>query len=80
MTFRKILYIDLDGTLIHTDTLWESALLHWKLTIFAPLLWIYWLRKGKSYLKYKIAENATPDASVLPYNNEIGRASCRERV
>ncbi len=71
MTFRKILYIDLDGTLIHTDTLWESALLHWKLTIFAPLLWIFWLRKGKSYLKHNIAENAIPDASVLPYNNEV---------
>lgn len=71
MAFRKTLYIDLDGTLIQTDTLWESALLHWKLTLFAPLLWIVWLRKGKSYLKHKIAESAIPDASVLPYNKEV---------
>lgn len=71
MTLRKKLYIDLDGTLIRTDTLWESALLHWKISLFAPILWILWLRKGKSYLKHKLAEICIPDVALLPYNTSV---------
>lgn len=71
MTFRKKLYIDLDGTLIRTDTLWESALLHWKTSLFAPVLWILWLRKGKAHLKHKLAEICIPDPALLPYNSSV---------
>lgn len=68
---RTSLYVDLDGTLVATDTLWESALLHWKKSIIAPLLWIIWLSRGKSYLKQRLAELVLPDASVLPYNKDV---------
>lgn len=65
------LYVDLDGTLVSTDTLWESALLHWKKSIVAPLFWIIWLSRGKSHLKQCLAEIVLPDASVLPYNTDV---------
>ena len=61
--------IDLDGTLIHTDMLHESAFC---LVKAAPLsvLKLPWvlLTKGKADLKQWIAEKVDFDPSVLPYN------------
>lgn len=71
LSLKKNLYIDLDGTLTPTDTLWESALLHWKRNVFAPMLWFFWLLKGKSFLKKKLSEIAIPDVSVLPFNEKV---------
>ena len=65
------LCIDLDGTLIHTDMLFEStaALLRKKpwLTLALPL----WLMQGKAALKREIANRVTIDPALLPYNEEF---------
>jgi 4-hydroxybenzoate polyprenyltransferase len=62
------LCVDMDGTLIHSDLLIESALAllaHRPLMFFAMLLW---LLKGKAHLKREIAARVELDASTLPYN------------
>ena len=62
------LCVDLDGTLIRTDLLWES------LFAFAGhhpeklALVFAWLLKGRAHLKRKLAESADLDVAYLPYN------------
>ena len=63
--------VDLDGTLIRTDSLIESLLLLFKrnpLFVFAVLVW---LRRGKAYLKQQVAFRVTLDVSSLPYNMDL---------
>ena len=67
----RIIVVDLDGTLIRTDTLVESFFLYLRLfplRFFWPLLW---LMRGKVNLKHRLANVVIPDASSLPYNLEL---------
>ncbi len=65
------LAVDLDGTLVQTDLLMESALRmvrrqpHW-----APLMLI-WLLRGRAYLKHQIAQRVDLDVSRLPYRKVL---------
>jgi hypothetical protein len=65
------LAVDLDGTLIHTDILWESFVALMKQNIFCICLLPLWLSKGKANLKHEIAKRVTLDVAVLPYNEEF---------
>jgi len=66
-----VLCVDLDGTLVRTDTLVETLFLFFRLhPLRIPLLVIWWLR-GRSYLKMKLAEAALPCIETLPYNMEL---------
>jgi len=65
------LVVDLDGTLIHTDMLHESALKVFRdqpLSIFQIPLW---LLQGKAVLKERLARRLDFDASPLPYNQAL---------
>ena len=65
------LCVDLDGTLIRSDLLVESALAllaHRPLAIFSML---GWLLRGKAHLKRQIAQRVELDPSALPYNKEL---------
>jgi 4-hydroxybenzoate polyprenyltransferase len=62
------LYVDLDGTLIKTDLLFECLIEFIKKNPFNILLSIKWLLKGKAYLKSKLADNTSIDIKKLPYN------------
>jgi len=65
------LCVDLDGTLIQTDLLMESAL---KLLYKNPLnlfRFVLWASKGKAYIKRQIAKRIHIDAACLPYNIEF---------
>lgn len=83
---QPVLVVDLDGTLIHTDMLHESALQlfreHPLQTLGIPL----WLRAGKALLKARLAERIHLDPKTLPYNQplldwlESERASGRRLV
>lgn len=67
----RALVIDLDGTLIRSDMLIESAnqfLIQHPFQFFKPLLW---LLRGKTVLKTELAKRMQLDASTLPYNNEL---------
>ena len=61
------LVVDLDGTLIKTDLLWEALarLLRRKpLMLLAVLFW--WMR-GRAFLKRQLARRVTIDPAALPY-------------
>lgn len=65
------LCIDLDETLLKTDTLLESVLLLLKSKPFHALLLPLWLLKGKAHLKQQIAQRVTLDVAFLPYQPEL---------
>lgn len=67
----KFILIDLDGTLVATDTLWESLVLFFKKNPFNLFLMLLWVIKGKSVLKEKISETVIPDVRTLPYRTHI---------
>lgn len=65
------IYVDIDGTLIKTDLLVESALrlaLRNPLYVFAMLLWLI---RGKAVLKHEIARRVRIDVAHLPYHAEF---------
>jgi 4-hydroxybenzoate polyprenyltransferase/phosphoserine phosphatase len=65
------LCVDLDGTLVNTDMLIESALHAAHRRPLDLLALPFWLMKGRSMLKAKLAEGAELDVSTLPYNEEL---------
>jgi 4-hydroxybenzoate polyprenyltransferase len=62
------LCVDLDGTLIHSDLLIESALLLLARSPWMLFAMIGWLLHGKAHLKEQIARRIDLDAAALPYN------------
>jgi 4-hydroxybenzoate polyprenyltransferase/phosphoserine phosphatase len=66
---RIPLCVDLDGTLVNTDTLIESALLLAKINPLYVLAMFFWLLFGKAHLKEKIAVRTALDVTTLPYNS-----------
>lgn len=67
----SLLVVDLDHTLIRTDTLLESVILYLKsnpLVIFHLCAWLF---KGKSYFKDQLAQRVRPDAATLPYRQDV---------
>jgi 4-hydroxybenzoate polyprenyltransferase/phosphoserine phosphatase len=70
-TLRVALCVDLDGTLILSDSLLESALLLLKKNPFMVFLFGLWLLKGRAVLKAEIARRVELDPAALPYNREL---------
>ena len=50
------LFVDLDGTLIKTDLMFESVCVLLKRNPFNLVTMAIWLCKGKAYLKARLAE------------------------
>lgn len=70
-TLRRVIAVDLDGTLIRSDMLIESLFLFLRtnpLRVFELLLW---LLKGKAHFKQKIADAVNPNVQTLPYNQRL---------
>ncbi|WP_255486920.1 UbiA family prenyltransferase [Massilia forsythiae] len=65
------LIVDLDGTLIHTDMLHESALRISRDRPLDALRIPVWLMQGKAVLKRNLASRSGFDASLLPYNEAL---------
>ena len=65
------LCVDLDGTLVATDTLWESALSLLRAQPLRALLLPVWLARGRAALKRALAEAAPIDVASLPYRAEV---------
>jgi len=63
--------VDLDGTLLHTDTLHESAVALLHHHPMSVLLLPFWLMHGKAYLKKKLSECVTLNPVTLPYNVQL---------
>ena len=65
------LAVDLDGTLIRTDMLCESALARLRAAPLSALRWPFWLMRGKAYLKRRLSEGVAFDPAVLPYHQPL---------
>ena len=65
------LCVDLDGTLIRGNVLWECLLVLLK-TRPATLLWLpLWLLRGRAFLKQKIAARIRLNPARLPYRQQV---------
>jgi 4-hydroxybenzoate polyprenyltransferase len=67
----QVIAVDLDGTLVMTDTLYESILQLFKQAVFSVLLLPLWLMQGKAAFKSKIAERGSLNPALLPYNQAL---------
>jgi phosphoserine phosphatase len=62
------LCVDLDGTLIYSDLLWESLAVLRRRNFFYMLMVPIWFLRGRANLKRQVARRATIDPARLPYN------------
>ena len=65
------LAVDLDGTLILTDTLHESAVRALCARPLSVLQIPFWLARGKAALKQWLSALTEFDAASLPYNQPL---------
>jgi 4-hydroxybenzoate polyprenyltransferase/phosphoserine phosphatase len=68
---RVPLCVDLDGTLIRSDLLFESAVLLVKRNPLFMFRMLIWLLRGKAALKAEIAARVVLNAASLPYNTQL---------
>ncbi len=76
----QVIAVDLDGTLVLTDTLFESVLQLIKRDVFSLVLFPLWLLQGKAALKSKIAERVSLNPALLPYNQTLIDWLIKQRV
>lgn len=65
------LCVDLDGTLIKTDLVWESLALLLRRNPFWLVPVLFWWMRGRAFLKKKLAARVRVDAATLPYNESF---------
>ncbi len=74
------LFVDLDGTLIRSDCLWEGLLLLLRSNPLAVFMIPLWIGRGKSYLKRRVAVRTTLNPESLPYNQQVLAFIHREKA
>jgi 4-hydroxybenzoate polyprenyltransferase len=65
------LYVDMDGTLTPSDTLFESVMLFVRrspLNLLRLLVWLWW---GKAGFKRRLADAVRPEPARLPYREDF---------
>ena len=65
------LAVDMDGTLVYGDTLWEACV---KLVAHKPwfvFLFPFWLLKGKAGFKHAVSQHVVLDPTHLPYHHGV---------
>ena len=68
---RLPLYVDLDGTLIHSDLLLEAFLELIRRNLLLVFLVPFWMLRGKAFLKREIARRVQLRVDLLPYNKQF---------
>ena len=68
---ERPLYVDLDGTLIRSDLLWESLFLFARQNPLGFWRIFGWALSGKSVLKDELAARVELDVATLPYRDEL---------
>jgi 4-hydroxybenzoate polyprenyltransferase/phosphoserine phosphatase len=79
LSAEPVLCVDLDGTLIHTDLLYESVLTLLRQSPMSVLKLPLWLLRGRAYFKQQVAQRVQPDTANLPYNQPLLAELKRER-
>jgi apolipoprotein N-acyltransferase len=65
------LVVDLDGTLIKTDLLWEFIARLLRRNPFALFAILFWWGRGRAFLKKQLAARIQIDPATLPYNESF---------
>ena len=65
------LCVDLDGTLIRTDLLFESLLLLLRQNFLYLFCVPFWVMAGKAALKQHLAQRVSFDPAAIPYNKDL---------
>lgn len=73
------LCVDLDGTLIGSDLLYESLIRCLRNQPWLCLLWPFWLLRGKACFKRQLARRQAINPATLPYNLELIEWLAQER-
>ncbi|MFN3475082.1 MAG: UbiA family prenyltransferase [Blastomonas sp.] len=68
---RLVLVVDLDDTLIRTDTLLENFWLACSVKWHTPLQALSAVTRGRLALKHRLGEIVSVDPAWLPYNDEV---------
>jgi 4-hydroxybenzoate polyprenyltransferase/phosphoserine phosphatase len=66
-----VLCVDLDGTLIRGNVLWECVLVLLKTRPFTLLLLPFWLLSGRAAVKRRLAARVHIDPACLPYRQQV---------
>jgi 4-hydroxybenzoate polyprenyltransferase len=65
------LYVDMDGTLTPSDTLYESVMLFLRSSPLNLLRLLAWLVLGKAGFKQRLADAVRPEPARLPYREDF---------
>jgi len=68
---RFPLYVDLDGTLVLNDQVWEATLQFLKKYPYKFFLLFWWLFQGKAIFKENVTKEVCFDPQSLPYNQDL---------
>ncbi|MEP3430130.1 MAG: UbiA family prenyltransferase [Roseibium sp.] len=68
---NRTIYVDLDGTLLRGDLLWESLFQAIRKRPGTLLAIFGWILNGIAYTKARLAEVADIDVEILPYREEL---------
>ncbi len=75
-----VLCVDLDGTLIRGNLLWECVLLLLKTHPATLFRLPFWLLRGRSFLKRRLADRVQIDPARLPYRQQVLDLLQREKL
>ena len=76
---RIPLIVDLDSTLIKTDSLHETIVQFIKNNVFNIFSLIKWYFHGKSYFKFRLSENIILKPDIFDYREEVLNLINREK-
>jgi 4-hydroxybenzoate polyprenyltransferase/phosphoserine phosphatase len=65
------LYVDLDGTLIKTNTLHEAIIALIRTKPWYVFRMLFWVTRGQAYLWHRLSEQISLNAALLPYRPEV---------
>jgi 4-hydroxybenzoate polyprenyltransferase len=68
---RIPLCVDMDGTLVLTDTLWEALFAFLRRRPLMVFVLPFWLLLGRAGFKARLAENVTLAPDTLPYRTDL---------
>jgi 4-hydroxybenzoate polyprenyltransferase len=74
------LCVDLDGTLVRTDMLFETLVAALRRNPFVALALPFWLLRGRAHLKRQLALRCRLDPAALPYDESVLEILRRERA
>ncbi len=79
-TVSPVLCVDLDGTLIRGNVLWECVLILLKTRPFTLLLLPFWLLSGRAAFKRQLAARVHLNPARLPYRPQVLELLQREKA